>query len=80
MTCIEGICLVFGSKKEADASKKTEEGGPNFEKLYCNWAYSVISTSSKKGKVRNIDFTKVKASKGKGFDLNASDGKKKKKA
>ena len=26
MTCLENICHVYGSRKEADASKKTEEG------------------------------------------------------
>ena len=79
MTCLENSCQVYGSRKEADASKKTEEGGSNFEQLYCNWAYTVIS-ATKQGKVKGV-FTKVSKRKGgKGFEFpNAVFSKKKKK-
>jgi len=79
MTCLENSCEVFGSRKEADASKKTEEGGSNFERLYCNWAYTVIS-ATKQGKVKGV-FTKVSKRKGgKGFEFpNAISSEKKKK-
>lgn len=79
MTCLENSCQVYGSRKEADASKKTEEGGSNFEQLYCNWAYTVIS-ATKQGKVKGV-FTKVSKRKGgKGFEFpNAVFSEKKKK-
>jgi len=79
MTCLENSCHVYGSRKEADASKKTEEGGSNFEQLYCNWAYTVIS-ATKQGKVKGV-FTKVSKRKGgKGFEFpNAVFSEKKKK-
>ena len=79
MTCLENICHVYGSRKEADASKKTEEGGSNFEQLYCNWAYTVIS-ATKQGKVKGV-FTKVTKRKGgRGFEFpNAFSSDKKRK-
>ena len=69
----------YGSRKEADASKKTEEGGSNFEQLYCNWAYTVIS-ATKQGKVKGV-FTKVTKRKGgRGFEFpNAFSSDKKRK-
>ncbi|CAL6390720.1 unnamed protein product [Bathycoccus prasinos] len=79
MTCLENSCQVYGSRKEADASKKTEEGSSNFEQLYCSWAYTVIS-ATKQGKVKGV-FTKVSKRKGgKGFEFpNAVFSEKKKK-
>ena len=70
---------MYGSRKEADASKKTEEGGSNFEQLYCNWAYTVIS-ATKQGKVKGV-FTKVTKRKGgRGFEFpNAFSSDKKRK-
>ena len=69
-----------GEETEEDVqSKKTEEGGSNFEQLYCNWAYTVIS-ATKQGKVKGV-FTKVTKRKGgRGFEFpNAFSSDKKRK-